>query len=151
MSSALPSLHALRAFEAAARLGAFNRAAAELNVSPTAISHHIRTLETDMGTALFVRAARGISLTEAGEKLARSCIDAFGVLDKAVAAARTSSDRLIVSVAFGPILAARWLSPLLSDFWSAFPDVDLRLVHTPTRIDPTKIEADIVSAWGEGN
>ena len=77
MPPRLPSLHALRAFEAAARLGGFNKAAKELGVSPTAVSHHIRGLEAALGVALFTRRTRKVRLTEAGERLAKVCSTAF--------------------------------------------------------------------------
>ena len=66
----LPSLPALRAFEAAARLGSFQAAAEAINVSPTAISHHIRGLEAALNVQLFTRAARQVRLTNEGQKLA---------------------------------------------------------------------------------
>lgn len=151
MPPRLPSLHALRAFEAAARLGGFNKAAKELNVSPTAISHHVRGLEADLGAALFTRQSRKVGLTEAGERLADACTAAFGGLAGAVAELRPAEGRRSVTIALGPFLASRWLAPRLPQFWKAFPGIDLRLAHTPVRVSPDTVDADIFLAWGEDN
>ncbi len=69
MADKLPSLNALKAFDAAARAGSFTRAASELNVTHAAISRHIRDLERDLRCSLFVRTGRGVELTAAGESL----------------------------------------------------------------------------------
>jgi len=151
MSFRLPSLHALRAFEAAARLGGFNKAAKELGVSPTAISHHIRGLEAALGVALFTRQTRKVRLTEAGERLAKVCSAAFENLANAVAELLPAKGRRSVTIALGPFLASRWLAPRLPRFWEAFPGIDLRLVHTPDRAAPETVDADIFLAWGTGD
>ena len=146
----LPSLHALKAFEAAARLGAFNRAADELGLSPTAVSHHIRGLEAELGTELFVRSTRRISLTDDGKLLADICSRSFGSLGDAVEILRRGENRRSVAIALGPLLASRWLTPRLNRFWETFPEIDLRILHTSLRVDPKAIAADIYLAWGEG-
>ena len=80
----LPSLPALRAFDAAAKHGSFRAAAAHLHVTPTAISHHVRSLETQLGVALFRRIGREVELTEDGQRLAQSTQQAFSLLENAV-------------------------------------------------------------------
>ena len=77
MPRALPSLNALLAFEAAARLGSVSRAAAELHVTHGAVSRHIRALEQDLGTSLFQRQGRGLALTPAGQRLRETSTAAF--------------------------------------------------------------------------
>jgi LysR family glycine cleavage system transcriptional activator len=72
-----PSLHAIRAFEAAARHGSMTGAASELNVTPGAVSRHVRALEAQMDTPLFLRRATGLELTAGGEALARSVGEAL--------------------------------------------------------------------------
>ena len=69
MATRLPPLHALRAFEVAARCGGFTRAARELHVTPAAVSHQIKSLESHLGVELFRRLPRGLEITEAGRKL----------------------------------------------------------------------------------
>ncbi|MGB0506882.1 MAG: LysR substrate-binding domain-containing protein [Pikeienuella sp.] len=143
--SRLPSLIALRAFEAAARLGGFKQAAAVLHVSPTAISHHIRGLEADLDIALFRRGARGVALTDEGAQLAAACADSFRGLEQAVEALRPATGRRTVRLALGPIIAARWLAPRLTKFWQAFPDIDLQLIRATGGTPPP--DADLAIIW----
>lgn len=151
MRNELPSLHGLRAFDAAARLGAFNAAADELNVTPTAISHHIRALEDELGVKLFTRHTRKVELTAEGARLARVCAEAFSGLQDAVNELRMDRARKMVRIALGPLIASRWLMPRLPQFWEKFPDVDLNLLHSSKRINPRTIEADIYLVWGAEN
>ncbi len=84
----LPPLHALRAFEAAARHSSITRAAEELNVTPGAVSRHVRALEKEMQTLLFQRRSTGLALTTAGEALATSLRDALDGMASAVSGVR---------------------------------------------------------------
>ena len=87
----LPSLSALRAFDAAARLGSFRAAADHLSITPTAIGHHIQGLEDTLEVTLFLRAGREVRLTEDGKRLAETTGQAFGMLDDTVRALRRPS------------------------------------------------------------
>jgi LysR family glycine cleavage system transcriptional activator len=142
----LPSLPSLRAFDVAARTGSFRAAADELNVSPTAVSHHIRNLEGHLGVSLFDRVGRSVKLTEEGSRLAMATGQAFGLLEDTVSTFQRSV-RNIVRVAAGPILTARWLMPRISDFWSSHPGIELEVVpsYRPHRLDPG--DADIIIRW----
>ncbi len=141
-----PSLPALRAFDAAARHGSFRAAAERLSVTPTAISHHIRGLENQLGVKLFERAGRDVALTEDGRRLAEATATAFETLDGAVRALRRSS-RKVVRLAAGPIFTARWLMPRLSEFWQAHREIELEVVpsYQPGRLSPADV--DIVIRW----
>ena len=143
----LPSLSALRAFDAAARVGSFRAAAEHLSVTPTAISHHIRGLEDFLGTRLFERSGRSVVLTYEGKRLAETTGQSFGMLTETVQYLRRSARRG-VRVAAGPIFTARWLMPKISDFWETFPGIELEVVPTwdPGRRDKT--EADLIIHWG---
>ena len=101
-SSRLPPLNALRAFEAAARLESFARAADELAVTPGAISQQIRSLEEHVGAALFVREGRGLSLTEAGRAAANVASEAFETLERAVSLMRQPLQRRALTVSVAP-------------------------------------------------
>ena len=147
----LPSLHALRAFEAAARHQAFNRAADELNISPTAVSHHIRGLESELGVALFNRGVRTVTLTGAGQQLSKECTKAFDTLIHVTHDLRQTNKRRTVRIALGPYFASRWLAPRLAKFWQAFPQTDLQFVHSPLQILPRLNKADLFIAWGKGD
>lgn len=141
------SLTALRAFDAAARNGSFRAAAADLNVTPTAISHHIRGLEDQLGVKLFRREGRDVALTDDGRRLADATNQAFGLLDIAVQSLRRSASKS-VRVSAGPIFTARWLMPRISDFWEAHREIELEVLpalHPGTR---DRENVDIVIRWG---
>ncbi|MBY6069339.1 LysR family transcriptional regulator [Leisingera aquaemixtae] len=142
----LPSLSALRAFEAAAKTGSFRAAAENLSVTPTAISHHIRGLEEQLGTKLFKRSGRDVVLTEDGQRLAETAVQAFGMLDDAVRALRRTSRRT-VRIAAGPIFTARWLMPRISDFWEQHPGTGLEVVPTYQPGAQDRENVDIVIRW----
>jgi len=148
--TALPSLPALRAFDAAARLGSFRAAAEELHVSPTAISHHIRGLETHLRKDLFTRVGRGIFLSEEGLRLAEEVTKAFRILERAVLDVSESSDQTKIRIAIGPSFATRWMLPRLTKFNAQFPDIKLELVQTPLLVSPQNVDADIFITWGDG-
>lgn len=145
----LPSLKALRAFDHAARAGSFKSAAEALNVSPTAISHHIRTLEKDLGVALFERDGRNVSLTEQGRELSTDVAAAFAQLTQAVDRTRRSPGGQVIRIAAGPFFAARWLMPRLATFWIEHPQVSLEVVPIPQRLSGHDIDADIVISWDD--
>jgi LysR family transcriptional regulator, glycine cleavage system transcriptional activator len=121
----LPALTALRAFEAAARLGSVTAAAAELSVTQGAISRQIRLLEEDLQQPLFRRLHRGIALTAGGQKLSTSLTDAFGQIGYAVADLKRPQD--VVSVKAVPTFAIRWLLPRLAGFKRAHPTIKLEV------------------------
>ncbi|MFC0267059.1 LysR substrate-binding domain-containing protein [Kushneria aurantia] len=129
----LPSLPALRAFESAARLGSFRAAAQTLHLSPTAISHHIRGLETQLGIALFIRESRRVRLTEAGRLLAESATEAFGQLEVTLDTLSKSARRLTISTT--PAFATLWLAPRLDDFQRRHPELEVTLLSSTQRID----------------
>lgn len=142
----LPSLSALRAFEAAARTGSFRAAAEHLSVTPTAISHHIRGLEEQLGTKLFKRSGREVVLTEDGQRLAETALQAFGMLEDAVRALKRTS-RKTVRLAAGPIFTARWLMPRISDLWQKHPDIELEVVPSYQPGTLSRENVDIVIRW----
>ncbi|KVN41573.1 LysR family transcriptional regulator [Burkholderia pyrrocinia] len=128
MSQHLPPLSALRAFEAAVRLGGFARAAAELNVSTSAVSHQIRALEETLGARLLERSTGlgGISLTPAGARLLPAVSDALSRLTDACAEIRGTAHRLTVS-ANAPF-SSMWLARRLAEFSSLHPETPLHAV-----------------------
>lgn len=143
----LPSLHALRAFDAAARLGSFRAAAEHLAVSPTAISHHIRQLEAHLGGAVFERSGRSVVLTETGRMLAGSTLLAFETLERAVTDIAALSGKGRVRIAAGPLFAARWLMPRLSAFWEDHPRIELEVVPVRQSLRDAAVDSDIVVHW----
>lgn len=146
----LPSLRALHVFEVAARLGSFQAAADTLNVSPTAISHHIRGLEAELNVRLFNRISRQVHLTDEGQRLARGTTTAFRTLETCIKTVRPALGRQKIRLALGPSIASRWLMPKLSEFWAEFPNVDLELQQSPLQVSPENMDADLFITWSDG-
>lgn len=146
----LPSLPALRAFEAAARFGSFRAAAEAINVSPTAISHHIRGLEAYLNVQLFTRETRAVRLTDEGMRLADGLGKAFRLIETSVEAVAQTPGKTKIRIAMGPSFATRWMLPRFAAFHEAFPQVDLELVQTPLLVSPQNVDADIFITWGDG-
>lgn len=145
----LPSLKALRAFEAAARHGSFSRAAAELNVTHAAVSHQIRALEEELGAALFHRTGRAVELTERGEKLYPVLAAAFDQVAEGWAQAG-ARDTGALTVSVEPSFAARWLVLRLGKFNRAHPEIELRLLPSSDVVDFEREDVDIGVRYGLG-
>jgi LysR family glycine cleavage system transcriptional activator len=128
MSRRLPSLTALRAFEAAARHENLTRAAEELFVTHGAISRQIREIETDLGTTLFERRGRRLVLTDAGRNYQRSVTAAFDDLSAATDRLRQAASARRLTLNVLPTFAMRWLIPRLGRFQQLNPKIELRLV-----------------------
>lgn len=123
----LPSLNGLKAFEAAARTGSFTEAAAELSVSPAAVSRLVRLLEERLGVTFFERGANRLAPTAAGlayQKGLTPLFDGIAALTAQVTAAPRAS---ALTVGIGPTFAVRWLIPRLGDFRAQEPGVDVRI------------------------
>ncbi len=113
ISSRLPPLNALRAFEATARLLTLAAAAEELNVTPSAISHQIKTLEDSLGVRLFRRANRRLALTKDGQALLPGLSDAFRCIAAAVSELETNQRQGVLTVSILETLAMHWFMPRL--------------------------------------
>ncbi|WP_371155439.1 LysR substrate-binding domain-containing protein [Jannaschia sp. 2305UL9-9] len=147
----IPSLSALRAFEAAVRCGSLSSAARELNVTHAAIAGHVRALEQFFATSLLTRAGRGMEPTPEGALLARGLLEGFDTL---TAACRDLSDRTSsrpLSVTTTPTFAEHWLMPRLGAFWAENPDVSVTITPTPDLTDLRRDGYDIAIRYGEGN
>ncbi|QNP49826.1 LysR substrate-binding domain-containing protein [Diaphorobacter aerolatus] len=145
----LPSLSALRAFEAAARLKSFKLAADELSVTPTAISHRIRVLEESLQRPLFIRKVRAVELTPQAEELHLAVRSGFDAINRAVERFR-KPQRACVTVSTTPAFASKWLVPRIAQFQALHPDIDLHLQATN---DPVNLEAgsvDLAVRYGLG-
>lgn len=135
MSTPLPPLNALRAFEAAARHLSFSRAADELHVTPAALSHQIKGLEDFLQVKLFLRKTRSIELTDAGRTLYPRLHSGFGQLRQAVASLDRIRDDRVLVISAPPGFTAKWLAPRLYRFLTANPDIDARISSTPSMVD----------------
>lgn len=151
MARRLPPLNALKAFEAAARLSSFSRAASELNVTHAAISRHVRALEAEFRTPLFERTGRGVELTEVGRSLALELTKGFDLLATATSQfARPSRRRKRLMVTSDPAFAALWMVPRLGAFTAQNPNIDIVLDATPRLINFAKEDVDLGIRWGGG-
>jgi LysR family glycine cleavage system transcriptional activator len=120
-------LNALRAFEAAARTGAFTLAAAELGVTPGAVTAHVKALEERLGAALFERQARGVRLTALGLAAVEELTGAFDALAGAEARMRALALPREVHIATLPAIAQLWLSPRLPALRAAAPEISVSI------------------------
>lgn len=147
----IPSLPALRAFEAAARLRSLTQAAAELNVTQAAVAQHVRTLEKDFGLALLTRAGRGMDPTPAGQQLAAALGDGFGTIAAAVHDLRRATIDRPLSITTTYTFAETWLMPRLPAFWAAHPDVPLSISPSAKVVDLRRDGYDLAIRYGSGN
>ena len=150
MTDRLPPMTALRAFDAAARHMSFSLAAAELNVTPAALSFQIKSLEEHLGQPLFHRLNRAVKLTEAGRALAPGAADGFAMLTAAWRAARRLQDNTTLTVTAGPAFTAKWLAPRLYEFAQAHPDIELRFSAGLRFMDFDRDEIDVAIRFGYG-
>jgi LysR family glycine cleavage system transcriptional activator len=146
----LPPLSALRAFEAAARHGSFKRAAEELAVTPTAISHRIRVLEDHTGLRLFVRTVRQVTLTEAGAQLYPVLREGFDAIEAVLARLAETRRRDRVTVSATHAFTAKWLVPRVARFHALHPDIDLQLQASDKAVDLDAHGVDIAVRYGSG-
>ncbi len=148
MNRALPSLNALRAFEAVARHLHYPAAAAELNVSPAAVKQLVAKLESAVGRPLLERKGRGLTLTQAGLASQRDLTAAMDLLNSSVNRMRTSpeAERLIVSVESS--LATIWLVPKLEEFRSRHPEVTVLIDSSQEVVDLHRSDVDVAIRYG---
>jgi len=122
----LPSLSSIRAFEAAARVGSFAQAAAELGTTAASVSYHVRQLEQQLGMPLFHRHAQRVELTQSGAVIAREAMNAFAALRASfVRAVEVDESRLALTTL--PSFGTSWLTPLLGGFRAKHPAIALRI------------------------
>lgn len=148
--TSIPSLHALRAFEAAARLGNFVRASEELHITPSAISHQVRNLERHFGRALFVRVNRRMVMTPDGEQLHASLATGFAIIRDACEDLSPVSGVQDLHVHCTPSFASKWLGPRLPEFFKKYPAINLRMSSDAEPLDLTRQkQVDVGIAYGK--
>lgn len=150
MSRKLRSLKGLEAFEAAARHLSFAHAAAELGVTPAAVSQRVRALEQTLDLKLFVRHARAVELTAVGQSALDALSTGFDHLEKGYRqlSGAGASNRVVVST--NPSFAARWVIPRLHRFQEAHPDISVRLDTTSDLVDFRAQAVDLAIRQGRG-
>ena len=151
MTARLPSLNGLRAFEAAARHLSFTRAASELNVTQTAISHQIRRLEQELGVRLFVRQNRALELTAEARDYLPGIRAAFNDLRLATDRLLRRDDDHVLTISTLASLAAKWLLPRLATFQEAHPGIDVRITTSTALVDFRTGDVDAAIRYGRGH
>ncbi|HLY78601.1 MAG TPA: transcriptional regulator GcvA [Caulobacteraceae bacterium] len=150
MARPLPSLNALRVFEAAARHLSFLKASEELHVTPGAVSQQIRALEDELGVKLFRRFTRGVLLTDPGQRYARKISQLFDGLTAATRELRRDSPSAELKVSTVASFAARWLIPRLGAFRRAHPKFALSVEADDSVTDFAVDDIDLAIRYGPG-
>jgi LysR family transcriptional regulator, glycine cleavage system transcriptional activator len=146
----LPPLKALRAFEATARHLSVKGAAAELCVTPGAVSQLLKALELHLGVKLFHRVHRGVFLTDAGQSYLPSIRNAFRQMEEASRRIAVSAESNLLTISATPFFAGTWLVPRLSEFQLAHPDIDLQVVSSSALVDFSREAVDVAIRHGLG-
>lgn len=147
----IPSLSAMRAFEAAARNGSYSAAARELNVTHAAVAQHVRTLEDHFGLQLMQRQGKSMAVTVEGQALARTLGEAFGLIATAARDLLDQNTGRALRVALTPSFAANWLMPRIGRFWARHPDVALELIPSNDLVDLRADGMDLAIRYGRGD
>lgn len=143
-------LRSIVVFDAVARSRSLSRAAAELCVTPSAVSQQIQALELHLGTTLLSKAGRGVALTEAGERYFEMIAEDVRRITDATQRIRGFRSRSVLTVRTTPTLGSKWLLPRLRSFVEANPDVELRLNGTTEATDFSREAVDLEIRHGEG-
>lgn len=147
---ALPPIQLIYAFEAAARLGSFKRAAAELHVTPSAVSQQIKVLEDHLGVPLFHRVPRAVRLNEHGAAFFRVAADTLDCYRRGAESFVAERARAALRISMLPFVAYELVIPELHTFRNAHPDIDLRLETSMGLVDIAAGEADAAVRFGRG-
>lgn len=150
MAGRMPMLPALRAFEAVCRTGSVRRAAAELFVTPAAISQQVKAMEADLGTQLVRRRGNGLELTEAAQAGSDSLTAGFRLIAQAVQQMRDHVAVPQIRLSVDPVMAAHWLIPRLPRYRALPGSVDLLIEASRTLADFTRDQADAAIRFGTG-
>lgn len=145
MPDSVPPLLGLHAFEASARHMGFAAAAVELHLSPSAVSQRVRVLEKHLGTPLFERRPRSLSLTEAGQAYLPAVRDIFEDLAAATSGLFGDTDRATLTVRVQASYASTWLAPRLPAFCADFPHVDVHMITAiwTDTLPPSEIDLEV--------
>lgn len=150
MSIRMPSLSALRAFEATIRCGGLTEAALELAVTPSAISHQIRQLEHDLGVKLVRRSGRRLALTDSGRRLVPGLHDAFARLYLSIGELHREEQRAPVRISMLQNFAINWFLPRLDRLQQRHPDIEIHLSLSSHYVDFAREEIDMAIRHGAG-
>jgi len=151
MKRQLPPLNSLRLFEAAARLLSFKRAAEELLLTPSAVSHGIQTLENWLGASLFLRTTKGLMLSDAGKDFYPIVEQSLDLLSNGSARIMGGNEQSMLAVSVAPTFAARWLLPRLRRFRDLHPEIRVVIDTSQEQTELSEAGADLAIRLGRGN
>jgi LysR family glycine cleavage system transcriptional activator len=146
----LPPLHALRAFDAAARYGRFRDAAGALGLSESAVSHQVKKLEDFLAAPLFERRGNAVTLTDIGRRYFDAIEPAFARIREATEDVRGPRDRTRISLTLPGTLATFWLIPKLPRLEALHPEISLQLVTTDRMSDLRREQINLAIRYGRG-
>lgn len=147
----LPLLNALKTFVVAGHYLNFTKAADELLVSPSAVSHQIRVLEDYLGFKLFLRENRSLSLTPEGLRLHESLQGPFDQISRAIQSALNNRNQSGLKIALRPFFSSSWLAQRLTSFWGRYPEINVDLIHSIALPDFYNDNVDLAIVWGKGD
>ena len=147
----LPSLTALATFEASARHRSFKLAAAELNVTPSAISRQIKALEDEFSLPLFLRHTSGVELTPEGEDLYSVLSHGFARASEAVQRIKSGNRSQCVTLASTTAVALMWLMPRMGEFWREHPEIQVDHLISDNARDYRRADIDLRIRYGFGS
>lgn len=145
----IPPITGLMAFESVARNGSFSKAADELSITQSAVSHRISQLESLVGASLLIRIGHSVSLAPAGKELLPYVREGLGCLRDGLAKISTEG-KPVIKLSLAPAIAANWLIQRLSAFHRKHPDINLEINVTSKNINLRSGEADVAIRCGEG-
>ena len=151
MRNFLPSLGALQILEAAARHGSFTRAAEELNITQTAVSHQIKSLESQLGVRLFIRERNALRLTDTAKGYLPAVRSAIATLSEATDTLVRREQNSVLTVSVFATLAIKWMIPRLGQFRAKHPGITLRMSATTAFSDFDSTTYDVGVRWGHGD
>lgn len=147
----LPPLRSLQAFDAAARHASFKAAAEELFITPTAISHLIKSLEDQLQVRLFNRLTRSVSLTAEGQALVPYVREAFGAFERGLEALSAESTTGMLCVTTTMAFASCWLAPRLPSFSAEHSQLEVRIIASDNVLDFNRHNVDVAVRHGRGD
>lgn len=147
----LPSLTKLAAFEASARHLSLKQAAAELNVTPGAVSHQVKALEAEIGVMLFKRVHRGVELTDAGAELYSVLSSAFSRTASVIEKIGSGTGGSTITIGASTAVASLWLMPRIGRLWQAHPELRINHRVSDRPFDLDRSDIDLVVRYGSGD
>ena len=145
----VPLLNALRTFTVSAQRLNFTKAAEDLLVSPSAVSHQVKVLEEYLGCKLFLRKNRSLELTDKGQFLFERLQRPFYEINQALSELRMPHGKSRINLSLRPFVSSMWFTRQLQDFWFKHPDIEINLLHRLQAPDFFRDNINFAIVWGK--